>query len=320
MKTLFFLMVLPACTGGTSIHFDKAPLLILGREAGDAEPMFWGPRDIVISKSGLIYVLDTKASKIIKLSFTGEKLAEFSQMGSGPGELKGASALGFFGNELWVVDKGNGRIVVFQDDKYLRMFKLENEHVPEYMVIRGDHAYFSSKTFGGDFGNGGIGVYDQAGTRLRQLVWGKGRNKMFGETVGLWNSSRMTGLGSNRFLIGFIHDNALAILDDDGNVITDKDMSGFYERYSRKASNGDNFPLGYSAMAFSEGPGATILVATCDFKTKTCGQIQQFSPDLKGRVRKYDLGFTVLHLEYFADHGFLVLFNNLGEVIFYDTE
>jgi sugar lactone lactonase YvrE len=102
-------------------------LMTLGEAGvpGNDSTHFNAPSDVITNTSGEIFVVDGHNSsgnnRIVKLSKDGTFIKAFGGTGHGPGQLFGPHAIAMdAAGRLFVADRGNQRIVVFdQDGKYL---------------------------------------------------------------------------------------------------------------------------------------------------------------------------------------------------------
>jgi hypothetical protein len=67
--------------------------------------------DLAVSESGLIYVLDRQASRVFRLDERGRPMSPLGREGSGPGEFRNPTTMGIGDEVVWVLDRGNGRLV-----------------------------------------------------------------------------------------------------------------------------------------------------------------------------------------------------------------
>lgn len=82
-----------------------------GSEAG--EP-FGDVRDVVVAKSGVLWMLDYKDQHIRRYDTNGKPLATVGRKGSGPGEMRDANGLVIARDgSVWLNDPANARLTVF---------------------------------------------------------------------------------------------------------------------------------------------------------------------------------------------------------------
>ncbi len=292
---------------------DRDPLMILGMPDASEEQDFYKPIDLAISPDGFLYILDTGEDHVKKFDLHGNHVKTFGHSGKGPGEFEHATDLAFMNGALWLLDRGNGRVLVFENDRYARYFKPQKIETPMSLAVMDGRAYLCGVSLHPLYG--GIEVYDQKGAYLKTLNARVDRHEEKGSTGALWNTLSMSSISDNRLLLGFKFDHFITILDAKGARLADKDMSGFYE--AEKDRRG--YPARYTAMAFSEGPGHTFLAAVCDPKDPVCPNVYQFNEKLTGLVGKRDMAATVFRIRYFPEYGMLAMITINNEVIFYRT-
>lgn len=126
-----------ACTGGRAPAgappkghqvFKFSPegtlLLTLGKAGGEREPgYFFQPNDVLVAPNGTIFVAEGHASsqgsnaRILKFSGDGTLIKTWGSPGTGPGQFDQPHALAMDSQgRLFVGDRGNNRIVIFDQD------------------------------------------------------------------------------------------------------------------------------------------------------------------------------------------------------------
>lgn len=106
-------------------------LLTLGKAgvAGDGPDVFNQPSDVVVSKTGEIFVADghdeDSNARIVKFTKDGKFIKTWGKRGSQPGEFDTPHALAFDSQgRLFVADRANNRIQIFdQEGKFLEAWK-----------------------------------------------------------------------------------------------------------------------------------------------------------------------------------------------------
>jgi hypothetical protein len=88
--------------------------LTLGERPGGKEALFQVVRSFAVDKDGNIYVLDSRAPKLLKFSGAGKLLFSVGRKGQGPGELMVPQGIELGKNgSLLVYDIGNRRLTYF---------------------------------------------------------------------------------------------------------------------------------------------------------------------------------------------------------------
>ena len=88
--------------------------LTIGERSGGKEALFQVVRSFRVDKDGNVYVLDSRAPKLLKFSNTGKLLFSVGRKGQGPGELMVPQGIELGKNgSLLVYDMGNRRLTYF---------------------------------------------------------------------------------------------------------------------------------------------------------------------------------------------------------------
>jgi DNA-binding beta-propeller fold protein YncE len=94
----------------------------------DNPGLFWEPTDVAFDSKGNVFVSDGyKNSQVQKFTKDGEFVTRWGTKGSGPSQFNNPHGIAIGPkDEVYVADRGNNRIQVFDDNgKYLREFKLD---------------------------------------------------------------------------------------------------------------------------------------------------------------------------------------------------
>ncbi|HSS21643.1 MAG TPA: peptidyl-alpha-hydroxyglycine alpha-amidating lyase family protein [Pyrinomonadaceae bacterium] len=97
---------------------DGKLLLELGERAvaGDDSAHFNRPSDVAVAPDGSFYVSDGyRNNRIMKFAPDGKFLFQWGTKGNGPGQLDLPHAIAFAAGHVYVVDRGNKRIQVFDE-------------------------------------------------------------------------------------------------------------------------------------------------------------------------------------------------------------
>jgi DNA-binding beta-propeller fold protein YncE len=98
---------------------DGKLLLKLGERAvsGDDHAHFNRPSDVAVAPDGSFYVSDGyRNNRIMKFAPDGKFLFQWGTKGNGPGKLDLPHAIAFATGRVYVVDRGNKRIQVFDEE------------------------------------------------------------------------------------------------------------------------------------------------------------------------------------------------------------
>jgi hypothetical protein len=248
--------------------------------------------------------LDKGQAKVFKFNLSGELLHTFCRPGQGPGEFNDPRQLVFAQDVLWVVDFGNGRIQLFKKDSYFKTITLTNPSRPRNLATIGDKVFVGPQSLIAEFGS--IRVMSADGHSLNRVKAIDTPDLNRNQAHSLWRMFEIQRLGMNRLLLGFYYDNLLVVIDLKGNILASKQMDHLYQKYEDRRGPAV-FPAGYAAMAFSEGPEETILVATCDQEKRLCGTIYQLDTSLNKPLKRWNLGESVRTMRYVADKDLLVV-------------
>ena len=151
-------------------------LSVIGQGSGDSRLDI--PDGVAVSKDGIIAVSDWGCDQVKKYSLQGKLLSVIgNKTGKNNGQFKRPSGLVFSSNEmLYVVDTGNHRIQVFEDDKFAFTFDKfaftfgrkssnpEQLRHPERIAIDADNRVLVS-----DFSNQQISIFSHTGSFISMI-------------------------------------------------------------------------------------------------------------------------------------------------------
>jgi DNA-binding beta-propeller fold protein YncE len=125
-------------------------LLSLGRMRvpGDDVLHFNQPTDVAFDREGNIFVADGEGnSRVLKFNKYGNVLLGWGMKGSGPGQLDLPHSIAVDGNQVYVGDRENGRIQIFDlNGRYIREWKVGH---PFGLCITADHFIYMSDAIAG---------------------------------------------------------------------------------------------------------------------------------------------------------------------------
>jgi hypothetical protein len=135
-------------------------LLTLGKAgvAGDGPDVFNQPSDVVVSKTGEIFVADghdeDSNARIVKFTKDGKFIKTWGKRGSGPGEFDTPHGLAFDSKgRLFVADRSNNRIQIFdQDGTWLASWSQFSR--PSGIYIDAQDRIYVADSESGSVGNG----------------------------------------------------------------------------------------------------------------------------------------------------------------------
>lgn len=91
--------------------------IVNGAVAGEIKAAEFSPVAVAVDKSGAVWALDKKKSRIVKLDEAGNILSSFGSPGSRKGEFNDAGDIAISGaGIIFVADTGNSRVQVFSSD------------------------------------------------------------------------------------------------------------------------------------------------------------------------------------------------------------
>ena len=86
---------------------------------------FYAPRDVAIGPAGQIYIVDQGNTRIVRFDSTTEAFTFWGSHGSGPGQFIEPTGVGVGGGSVFVADRGNDRIQVFDlDGNFVREWQV----------------------------------------------------------------------------------------------------------------------------------------------------------------------------------------------------
>ncbi len=105
------------------------------------------PGDILVLEDAFV-VSDRQADCVFKIDHSGNVIAQMGQTGNGDGEFLKPSALAAYNNEIYVLDQGNNRIQVLDEDlAYNREIKLKDtktedpNYFPQNIAVNGEGVF-----------------------------------------------------------------------------------------------------------------------------------------------------------------------------------
>ncbi|MFY9549891.1 MAG: flippase activity-associated protein Agl23 [Thermoanaerobaculia bacterium] len=133
-----------------------------------ADPGFFGPRSLVLSK-GSLYVADTGNKRIVRFDADGKIAGAWGGAGADPGQfVEPVGVTADAAGRIFVADTGNHRIQVFDGDgKFVRQFPVygwKDFYTEPYLAVGPAESVFAT-----DAWKGRIAQYDVSGTLIRSF-------------------------------------------------------------------------------------------------------------------------------------------------------
>ncbi len=301
----FFALV--AYSADESTSFQLKPMGRISKANGNAIEK---PVDIVLSPAGSAFVLQSNKRTVAKYDMQGHLLSEFGKPGKG---MSKPTAIVLNKAGVWVADAGTGQLHHFQYDAYIKSISLESVKFPQNLAVIKDLIFCSGHGIQRE--EGGILVLDKNGNKISMLSpeidLDKGKDR-------LWGRVCFAPLQDDRLLVGYLYDNQAFVLDRQGEIVAGLDMSSYYDKYEM-VEKGRVYPSGYAATSFCEGPGNSILVATCDNTKRTCGLLYQFDADLTRKLCQKQLDYHIWKMRFFREQGLLAVVKQGSEILFFKT-
>jgi len=290
MLAFLYLMLLPS----ELVGINPTPMTAIGTE--DQPDVLYKPSGVLLQEDA-IYVLDNGHDKLFKFDLQGRLLKTLGGHGQGPGEFLSCVNMIAVDDSIWIADRANGRISIFRNDHYEKQIK--TNLAPRNIAIIGDKVWVS------DFCSldvrDGIETYHFDGTPAGSFTLSLSRENWAGNNQATWNSAILCPYNQTKAVMAFTYDTYLGVFDNTGRTVEEHDMGDIYPRYDYRHKSGDIFPAGYAALAFSEGPAGTFLVAACDLETRTCNTLIQLNSSFRGILAKKEMPFSVAGISYSRD-------------------
>jgi hypothetical protein len=262
--------------------------------------------DVAIDPDGNYAVLDQVDNKILVFSPSGDLIENIQVLPGIKGSLNDPRSIAYLGGRLWIADHGNSRILI-RDGTGVE--SIHDEAGPALIASYGDRVFVTGLSLHET--NDAIRIFDMKG-RIERII--KCDVDFFderGAAASIWSKASIVPLSEDRIFIGFIYENKVCIISDEGQVVHARSMDPFYRKYETQGEP-PIFPAGYAVTSFSSGPNDTIIVSACDNEERKCGRILQFDNEVNKLLGQYETRSHVWGMEFFPNEKFFVILYNNG--------
>ncbi len=130
---------------------------------------FYGARDLAFGPNKKLYIIDQGHTRITVFDPATEAFTTWGAGGSGEGQFNEASGIGIGGNMIFITDRDNHRVQVFDlEGKFIRQWPIEGWERVHYPDVVYDEA--TKRVYVSDGKSNQILVFDDAGTPLPPLI------------------------------------------------------------------------------------------------------------------------------------------------------
>ncbi len=134
---------------------------------------FYGPRDLAFGPNKKLYIIDQGHTNITVFDLSSESFKVFGSGGSGDGQFNEATGIGIGGGMVFVADRDNHRVQVFDlDGKFIRQWPIvgwERSHFPDVVFDE-----VNKRVYVSDGKSNQILVFDVDGNPLPPLTTSQG--------------------------------------------------------------------------------------------------------------------------------------------------
>ena len=118
-------------------------------KSGKGNGMFNGPEGVAFNKQGFLYIVDSGNSRVQKLSLQGKFVLSFGKEGSYEGDFSKPTDVAVLHHKVYVVDRGNRRISVFDEyGNYMKSILSGELEIPRGVTVHGDSLLISDNVKG----------------------------------------------------------------------------------------------------------------------------------------------------------------------------
>jgi len=148
-------------------------LSVIGQGSGDSRLV--NPIGVAVSKDGIIAVSDWGSHQVKKYSLQGKLLSVIgNKSGNNNGQFDAPRGLVFGSNKmLYIVDRGNHRIQVFEDDKFAFTFGSEGSNPGQFQYPIRIAIDTENKVLVSDYDVGHISLFSHTGSFISRVTCGR---------------------------------------------------------------------------------------------------------------------------------------------------
>ncbi len=128
---------------------DKGKILKKFGGTGNGEGMFHGPKGVCFDGKGFLYVVDGGNYRVQKFDTSGRFILSFGKMGDYESELSNPTDIAVLGENVYVTDTANKKIVVFdQYGNYIKEIFIDEILSPRGISVKGNNLVISDEKSG----------------------------------------------------------------------------------------------------------------------------------------------------------------------------
>ncbi len=151
------------------IFSEKGKILKKFGGTGNSEGLFHGPKGVCFDGKGFLYVVDGGNYRIQKFDVSGRFVLSFGKMGDYESELANPTDIAVIGENVYVTDTANKKILVFDNyGNYIKEIFMDELQSPRGISVKGNSLVISDEKTG-------VIIYDTiSGAKTVFSSWNKG--------------------------------------------------------------------------------------------------------------------------------------------------
>jgi len=224
------------------------------------------PTDLAMSERGDLYVIDKEQSSVYVFDGRGRRVEaiERDDLNMVP------RAITTVPKGFWVGSPTTGEIFVFRENRFVASLQLEQPLAPFNLITVGDRVVVAN--YGTSEELGGVEVRDFSGNLVSSFVPDVDFSER--EKVNhVWSTVRLTPVGSDRFLAGYLFEPRAFVIDLDGDVRHGADLSRFAQSREHIDASGMSMPKGFVVSDVAAMANGSIVLSFCDRVRRSCGRV-----------------------------------------------